>query len=165
MYKSFNENNIEITREDINRITGFNPINVSLYQGAFIHKSVLRFVDRFSYERLEFLGDSILNLIVAKFIYTKYQDKEEGFLTRIRTKLVNGKTLAYLANKIELNKFLILSKNIEHIGGSNNDRILEDVFEAFLCSMFQDLGYNYVEFFVIKSTSNLSAFSFVPGLL
>jgi ribonuclease-3 len=150
MYKSFNENNLEITREDINKITGFKPINVSLYQEAFIHKSVLRFVDHYSYERLEFLGDSVLNLIIAKFIFNKYMDKEEGFLTRIRTKLVNGKTLAFLANKIKLNKFLILSKNIEHIGGRNNDRILEDVFEAFLCSLFKDLGYDYVEFFVIN---------------
>jgi len=159
MFKSFNENNIDITREDINRITGFNPINVSFYQDAFIHKSVLRFVNNFSYERLEFLGDSVLNLIVAKFIFTKYSDKEEGFLTRIRTKLVNGKTLSYLANKLELSKFLILSKNIENIGGRNNDRILEDVFEAFLCSMFKDLGYDYVEFFVIDLINKYIDFS------
>lgn len=154
MFSSFNENNKSITREDINKITGFNPINVLYYQKAFIHKSVLRFLSdenlNSSYERYEFLGDSVLNLIVARFIFNKYPDKEEGYLTRIRTKLVNGKTLAYLAKKLNLNQFLIISKNVESINGRNNDRILEDIFEAFLCSIDTDLGYKYVETFVLK---------------
>ena len=76
MFSSFNENNKSITREDINKITGFNPINVLYYQKAFIHKSVLRFLSdenlNSSYERYEFLGDSVLNLIVARFIFNKY---------------------------------------------------------------------------------------------
>jgi ribonuclease III len=154
MFSSFNEMNKCITREDINKITGFNPINVLSYQKAFIHKSVLRFLTdenlNSSYERFEFLGDSVLNLIIAKFIFHKYPDKEEGYLTRIRTKLVNGKTLAYLAKKINLNQFLIISKNVESINGRNNDRILEDIFEAFLCSIHTDLGYKYAENFVLR---------------
>ena len=154
MFKSFNENNVAIQREDINKITNFNPINVLLYQKAFIHKSVLRFLinsendlDK-SYERFEFLGDSVLNIIIADYIFKKYPDKEEGFLTRIRTKLVNGKTLASFAKKLEMNKFLIISKNVESIGGRSNDRILEDVFESFLCSIYLDLGYKYVHYFI-----------------
>ena len=143
-----------IKREDINTITGFNPINVLSYQKAFIHKSVLRFISdenlNSSYERYEFLGDSVLNLIIAEFIFSKYPDKEEGYLTRIRTKLVNGKTLAFLAKKINLNQFLIISKNVESINGRNNDRILEDIFEAFLCSINMDLGYKYAENFVLR---------------
>ena len=154
MFSEFNPANKCITREDINKITGFNPINVLCYQKAFIHKSVLRFISgenlNSSYERYEFLGDSILNLIIAKFIFSKYPDKEEGYLTRIRTKLVNGKTLAFLAKKINLNQFLIISKNVESINGRNNDRILEDIFEAFLCSINTDLGYKYAENFVLR---------------
>jgi len=154
MFSTFNEMNKCITREDINRITGFNPINVLYYQRAFIHKSVLRFLNdknlNSSYERYEFLGDSVLNLVIAKFIFNKYPDKEEGYLTRIRTKLVNGKTLAFLAKKINLNEFLIISKNVESINGRNNDRILEDIFEAFLCSIHMDLGYKYTENFVLR---------------
>ena len=154
MFSTFNEVNKYITREDINKITGFNPINVLYYQKAFIHKSVLRFLTdenlNSSYERYEFLGDSVLNLIIANFIFLKYPDKEEGYLTRIRTKLVNGKTLAYLAKQINLNQFLIISKNVENINGRNNDRILEDVFEAFLCSINTDLGYKYAENFVLR---------------
>tara|TARA_B100000035_G_scaffold310609_1_gene318705 strand:- start:682 stop:1395 length:714 start_codon:yes stop_codon:yes gene_type:complete len=154
MFSSFNEINKNITREDITLITGFNPINILTYQKAFIHKSVLRFLlnesINSSYERYEFLGDSVLNLIVAKFIFDRYPDKEEGYLTRIRTKLVNGKTLSFLAKKINLNKFLIISKNVESINGRNNDRILEDVFEAFLCSVHMDLGYKYAENFLLR---------------
>lgn len=154
MFSAFNEMNKRITREDINRITGFNPINVLYYQKAFIHKSVLRFLKdenlNSSYERYEFLGDSVLNLIIAEFIFNKYPDKEEGYLTRIRTKLVNGKTLAFFAKKINLNEFLIISKNVESINGRNNDRILEDIFEAFLCSINMDLGYKYTENFVLR---------------
>tara|TARA_B100001758_G_scaffold53652_1_gene44031 strand:- start:8078 stop:8791 length:714 start_codon:yes stop_codon:yes gene_type:complete len=154
MLSDFNPVNKCITREDINKITGFNPINVLYYQKAFIHKSVLRFITAenlsSSYERYEFLGDSILNLIIANFIFSKYPDKEEGYLTRIRTKLVNGKTLAFLAKKINLNQFLIISKNVESINGRNNDRILEDIFEAFLCSINMDLGYKYAENFVLR---------------
>ena len=165
MLSSFNEMNKCITREDINKITGFNPINVLSYQKAFIHKSVLRFLTdenlNSSYERFEFLGDSVLNLIIAKFIFHKYPDKEEGYLTRIRTKLVNGKTLAYLAKKINLNQFLIISKNVESINGRNNDRILEDIFEAFLCSIHTDLGYKYAENFVLRLINEHIDFNFL----
>jgi len=125
MFSDFNPANKALTRTDITRITG-------------------------SYERYEFLGDSVLNLIIAKFIFEKYPDKEEGYLTRIRTKLVNGKTLAYLAKCLNLNEFLIISKNVESINGRNNDRILEDIFEAFLCSIHTDLGFKYVENFVLR---------------
>lgn len=157
MFKFFNENNLEIKACDIYSITNVTPINVLFYQKAFIHKSVLRFLSkqeeslRVSYERYEFLGDSVLNLVVANFVFHKYPDKDEGFLTRIRTKLVNGKTLAYLAKKINLNKFLIISKNVENIGGRDNDRFLEDIFEAFICSINLDLGFKYAERFILDT--------------
>lgn len=163
MFSSFNENNKSIRREDINTITGFNCINVLYYQQAFVHKSVLRFLGdseiKDSYERYEFLGDSVLSLVIAKFIINKYPDKEEGFLTRIRTKLVNGKTLAYLAKKINLQDFLIISQNVETIGGRKNDRILEDVFEAFICSIHNDLGFRYAEYFILNMIHKYMDFS------
>ena len=87
-FNSFNEKNKYITREDITRITGYNPIDVLTYQKAFIHKSVLRFLCntelKNSYERYEFLGDSVLNLIIADFIFREYPDEEEGFMTRLK---------------------------------------------------------------------------------
>jgi len=153
MFKNFNEVNRCITRKDVFNLTGFNPINLEYYQKAFIHKSVLRFLSNQnlnnSYERFEFLGDSVLNLIIANFIFNKYKNEEEGHLTRIRTKLVNGKTLSFLAKKIKLNDFIIISKNVEIIGGRNNDRIIEDIFEAFICAIYLDLGFKYAEVFII----------------
>lgn len=153
-FNSFNDQNKAITREDITRITGYNPINVLTYQKAFIHKSVLRFLNdtelKNSYERFEFLGDSVLNLIIADFLFRKYPNEEEGFLTKIKTKLVNGKTLASFTKKLNLDQFLVISQNVEKINGRKNDRILEDIFEAFLCSIHLDLGYNYVEHFVLN---------------
>ena len=154
MFKAFNEFNKCITREDVFNLTGFNPINLEYYQKAFVHKSVLRFLStqnlNKSYERFEFLGDSVLNLIIANFIFNKYKNEEEGHLTRIRTKLVNGKTLSYLAKKLKLNDFLIISKNVESIGGRTNDRIIEDIFEAFICAIYLDLGFKYAEAFIIR---------------
>tara|TARA_B100000787_G_scaffold11469_1_gene8528 strand:- start:3642 stop:4376 length:735 start_codon:yes stop_codon:yes gene_type:complete len=157
MFKHFNDANIEISREDILNIIGVSPVNIKCYQKAFIHKSVLRFLAnqeeeslKTSYERYEFLGDSVLNLVIATFVFHKYPDKDEGFLTRIRTKLVNGKTLAYLSKMINLNKFLIISKNVEAIGGRNNDRFLEDIFEALICAINLDLGFKYAEQFILN---------------
>mgnify|MGYP006133655291 FL=1 len=154
-FNSFNEENKAITREDINRITGYNPINVLTYQKAFIHKSVLRFLSdtelKNSYERYEFLGDSVLNLIIADFIFREYPNEEEGFLTKIKTKLVNGKTLAFFTKQLKLDEFLVISQNVEKINGRKNDRILEDIFEAFLCSIHLDLGYKYVENFILNT--------------
>jgi len=165
MFKNFNECNRCITREDVLNITGFNPINLEYYQKAFIHKSVLRFLSsqnlNNSYERFEFLGDSILNLVIANFIFNKYKNEEEGHLTRIRTKLVNGKTLSYLAKKIKINEFIIISKNVEIIGGRNNDRIIEDVFEAFICAIYLDLGFKYAEVFIITTMNKYLDFSII----
>ena len=73
---------------------------------ALIHRSYSSGTNN---ERLEFLGDSVLNLVVANYLFTKYPDEAEGFLTRMRTKLVNGKTLAKFAVSLKLNKFISLT--------------------------------------------------------
>jgi len=165
MFKTFNEINKCITSKDVFNITGFNPINLEYYQKAFIHKSVLRFLSsqnlNNSYERFEFLGDSILNHVIANFIFNRYKNEEEGHLTRIRSKLVNGKTLSYLAKKIKLNEFIIISKNVETIGGRDNDRIIEDVFEAFICAIFLDLGLKYAEIFIITTMNKYLNFDII----
>ena len=103
-----------------------------------------------SYERYEYLGDSVLSLIIADYLFKKYSDKTEGFLTRIRTKLVNGKTLARFARHLDLGKHILMSSNVEKIDGRNNDRILEDVFEALICAIYLDLGFEKANRFVIR---------------
>ena len=149
----------ELNRTDIEKIIGMKPIDITKYRKAFVHKSVVKNAKesnslpefmKESYVRFEFLGDSVLNLVVAKYLFQKYPNSQEGNLTKIRTKLVNGKTLSMFANKLELSKFLILNYKVENINGRNNNRILEDIFESLICSIYLDLGFNYAEKFILN---------------
>lgn len=91
-----------------------------------------------SYERLEFLGDSILGMVVARYLYERFPDRPEGFLSSMRTKLVNGRMLGSLAERMGFPKFAILSKQIEEAQGRSNFKIMEDVFEAFIGAIYID---------------------------
>ena len=95
-----------------------------------------------SYERLEFLGDSVIHHIYAHYLYHRYETEDEGFMTRLRTKLENGATLAQLNRIIGLNKYVIISRHIEENEGRNNNmHILEDSFEAFMAALEEDAGF------------------------
>lgn len=106
-----------------------------------------------SYERLEYLGDSIIHAILAEYLFNRYPDKDEGFLTKLRTKIENGQTLAQLAKKLGLHEYVLIARNIEQIGGrEKNTHIFEDTFEAFLGALYIDSGsdYNLCKKFVVK---------------
>lgn len=92
------------------------------------------------YERLEFLGDSIIRLIVAEYLYTRYPDQDEGFLTKLKTKIENGESLSNFSKIIGLDKYMIISKHIELNGARNESEIgiLGDVFEAFIGALYLD---------------------------
>jgi ribonuclease-3 len=96
-----------------------------------------------SYERLEFLGDSLIGMIVANYLYNRFPDQNEGFLSKIRTKIVNGRMLGYLSDKIGFPKFAIISKQVEETGGRDNFKIMEDIFEAFIGALFLDFQTEY----------------------
>ncbi len=93
-----------------------------------------------SSERLEFLGDAVLNLVVAEYLFRRYPDEHEGFLTRMRSKLVNGEMLRDLCLIAGLDAHVIISKQIEESGGRRVKNVLEDCFEAFIGAMFVDAG-------------------------
>ena len=134
--------------------------NINLFRTAFVHQSYCTMknldfknsnskcpddclpLQDMSYERLEFLGDSILEMIVSSYLFERYPDQNEGFLSKLRTKIVNGKMLD-LANKLELNKYAIISKQVEESNGRNNYKIMEDIFEALLGALFIDNDNNY----------------------
>lgn len=126
------------SREDIERVLGFKVDNVDIYRQAFTHKSVA--VDQASYERSEFMGDAVINFIVTKFLYDKYKDKDEGFLTKIRTKIVSGKCLSQLAWKLGLHELIQMNEKAMTNGWNKNDRILEDVFESLVGCIYLDIG-------------------------
>ena len=141
---------------DSNGLNGLKYKNINLYRVAFVHKSycTMKNIDfnksnincpsdclplqDVSYERLEFLGDSLLGMIVANYLYSRFPDQNEGFLSKIRTKLVNGKMLGYLSDKIGFPKFAIISKQVEDSNGRNNYKIMEDIFEAFIGALYLD---------------------------
>lgn len=158
----FNPLNIILQEQDLRNFFKNNGLeniqfnNLNLYRNAFIHKSYCSMknsdfvssnskcppncipLQDVSYERLEFLGDAILNLIVANYLYMRFPEQNEGFLSKIRTRIVNGKMLGSLAEKIGFNKFAIISKQVEEANGRNNYKIMEDIFEAFIGAIFID---------------------------
>ena len=149
-----------VSREEIQTIISMRVKNVTHYQRALVHKSIYKAVKRYQgeniqeyllqhNERLEFLGDSVLSLIVANFLYHKYPDRDEGFLTRIKTKLVNGTQLAKLAKSINLGNYILMSNHVQNIKGRDSQKILEDTFEALLAAIFNDLGFDAVNSFVL----------------
>ena len=153
--------------------------NINLFRTAFVHQSYCTMknldfknsnskcpddclpLQDMSYERLEFLGDSILEMIVSSYLFERYPDQNEGFLSKLRTKIVNGKMLGFLANKLGLNKYAIISKQVEESNGRNNYKIMEDIFEALLGALFIDNDNNYdiVYNFVIYILENYLDFS------
>lgn len=133
--------------------------NIELFQAAFTHKSYLNrncwsqkqleekkkeigeFVHELRdkcYEDLEFLGDSLLDFIVVIYIMKRYPDETEGFYTKLKSKLVSGVSLSKIAKKLNFHKYLIISKSIEDKNGRYSEKILEDVFEAFLGALYKD---------------------------
>ena len=92
-------------------------------------------------EQIEFVGDSLLGCIIALYLHERYPDQDEGFLTRLRTRLVNNKQLGDLALKIGFNQFIVLSKHVEETcGGRNNLRILGSMLEAWIGAMYLDIS-------------------------
>lgn len=92
-------------------------------------------------ERLEFLGDTVLNLVVSQYLYNKYSNYPEGELTKIRAKVVCEYSLAYAAKKINLGSYLLLGKGEEATGGRNRDSILADAVEAIVGAIYMDSSF------------------------
>lgn len=104
--------------------------------------------DRGSNERLEFLGDAILEFIVSKHLYQRFPKEEEGYLTALRANLVNTQNLATLAKSLDVGSHLFLSKGEEEGGGRENPSLLADTVEAIIGALFIDSGIHASEKFV-----------------
>lgn len=115
-----------------------------LIQNAFVHRSYLNESHEFTYsnERLEYLGDAVLELATSSFLYTTYPDFQEGMLTNMRAALVRTESLGETANDLGFSKLLLMSKGEESTGGRSNRSILADTFEAFLGAVYLDQGFN-----------------------
>ncbi len=134
----------------------------NLFEMALTHRSwVNEHKDiRRSNERLEFLGDAILEFVVSEIIYNNYKNKEEGYLTALRAKIVNTVSLSEAANKLELGKYLFLSKGEEDTGGRSNQSLLADTLEAIIGAIFLDRGISecrkFIEEYILNNLDEIS---------
>ena len=171
----FNQRNQLIDEKKVlDFLTIFDKIgNVNIYRRAFVHKSYCtRKNENFeegnsncptgclplqeeNNERLEFLGDAVLHLVIAHYLFERYPNMNEGFLTTTRTKLVNGEMLAWLSKRLGFETYILLSNQIEANNGRGNKNILEDTFEAFIGAIFLDFqestgdGFKYANDWII----------------
>lgn len=124
--------------------------NIALYQQAFSHSS---FINDFNMnrlehnERLEFLGDAVLELTVSRYLFDKYPDLPEGNLTKMRATIVCEPSLVIFANKINLNELILLGKGEEKTGGRTRPSLVSDAFEAFVGALYLDQGLTVVNQF------------------
>ena len=142
-----------VARATIEAVVGMPVGDLELYDHALRHRSIFRGLvtdGTESNERLEFLGDAVLGAIVAEQLYTRFPERDEGFLTRTRANLVNGKTLAGFAEQIGVDAIVRISDNMEASDGRRNATILADAFEAIIGALYLDLGHAAAERFVCR---------------
>ncbi len=166
----YNLNNVLVKEDDIIQILNnfgvkIDKINhIHFFQEAFTHKSyckkdifpddileaskiemgnpkeLLELRDK-SYERLEYFGDRVIKLIVSMYLFYRFPNQDEGFMTRLQTKIEDKTNLAIMSKDIGLEKFFIISKQIELMNGRNLDKIHEDCMEAFMGALFLSNGF------------------------
>ncbi len=133
----------------IKNIFGFYPRNIYLYKLAFLHKSAgeatLHGI-RINNERLEFLGDAILDAIIADYLFKTFPTKDEGFLTEMRSKIVSRVQLNKLSQKLGLEKLIQLDSNSSNIYRSSQG----DAFEALVGAMYLDRGYKFTRYILLE---------------
>jgi ribonuclease-3 len=132
------------------QLTGYTIKNQDIFVLALLHRSFLQRPGQpdHSNERLEFLGDSVLNLVVAEYLYTNFPLAEEGELTKIRSRLVNRKALAAYAKEIHLMDFIFMSVSAAQSIGKGYDTIIADTYEAVIAAIYIDGGYTEAKRFV-----------------
>ena len=159
----YNERNKLIKKSDIQKILKKYDVDIeirdiNIFYEAFTHKTYIikdlnceimkkarqqysnNIVElqKNSYERLEFLGDTVLKMIISMYLFERYPNRDEGFMTRLKTKIENRQKLSYLSKEVGLDEYIIISKQIETMTGRTSDKILEDIFEAFIGALCID---------------------------
>ncbi len=127
----------ERAAEWVRRQLQYEPADVTLFEQALTHRSAARANN----ERLEFLGDAVLNLIVAQYLYAHYPEADEGALSRLRAVVVSGDSLARLAGPLELGPALALGAGELKTGGERRESILADALEAVCGALYLEAGF------------------------
>jgi len=135
----------------LKNLLGFVPGNLSLYRLAFRHKSVAQAIKKGvknSNERLEFLGDAVLGSVVAEVLFKMYPYEDEGFLTELRSKMVNRNNLNQLGRKLGLDGLIQYDNRM--VNSTRQGSLLGDAFEALIGAVYLDKGYDFTKGFLIN---------------
>lgn len=137
-------------RSELKKLLNFSPRNINKYKKAFTHRSV-QMLDKkgnpINYERLEFLGDSILGSVIAAYLYKKVPEGSEGYLTQMRSKIVSREHLNELGKDLNLIKFVKSNIDQTNVG----DNIHGNIFEALIGAIYLDKGYNFCQKFIYQN--------------
>jgi len=138
-------------------IIGYAFKDIKLLNNALTHSSYIASKNEHLQhnERLEFIGDSILNMIISLYLYKKCKHSPEGHLTRFRASIVCEQSLYNASNKLNLGRFLLLSKGEENTGGRERVSILADAFEALIAAIYLDGGINKAKAFVLANLKDI----------
>jgi ribonuclease-3 len=134
---------------EIEKILGFKPKNINSYEKAFTHRSSNKLDlkgNPISYERLEFLGDAMLSAVIAAHLFNKVPSGDEGYLTKMRSKIVSREHLNELGRDLNLIRFVESKVAPQHFG----ENIHGNIFEALVGAIYLDLGYTFCEKFIQK---------------
>ncbi|WP_083750116.1 ribonuclease III [Rhodohalobacter halophilus] len=133
----------------------------SVFLQALRHRSIVdneQFESHETYERLEFLGDAVLDLIVTEILFEKYPTKNEGFLTKLRSKIVKGETLAIIANNLRLYDALEVGERSSGQGIEFSKSIMADVYESVIAAIYISKGYAFTYNFVLSNVNSFLDF-------
>jgi len=136
----------------LERLIGFRINNEEFFLQALLHRSFLEQNSEFevSNERLEFLGDAVLSVTVAEYLFKKFPDEDEGFLTKVRAKFVNKIALSDVAQEVNLSELLLVGKNLLPGFSINSKTILADAFEALIGAIYLENGLKAAQTFISR---------------
>jgi ribonuclease-3 len=136
--KSVKKSPLDVLQKKI----GYRFKRKDLLESALTHRSLQQRGEKKDYERLEYLGDAVLDLAIAHLLLDEYPEHKEGDLSKMRAALVNTQNLASIAHSLELSAFVRVSKSEESTGGKERPSLLADVVEALFGAIYRDGGYN-----------------------
>ncbi|HVI39057.1 MAG TPA: ribonuclease III [Anaerovoracaceae bacterium] len=143
---------------DFQKVIQYDFQNVNLLKNALTHSSYInegKSVQTGNNERLEFLGDAILDTVISDYLYSRLDHVEEGELTKLRAVIVCERSLAVCGTKVSIGDYLWLGKGEENSGGRKRSSIIADAMEAVIGAIYLDSGWNTVHDFVIRAFSEL----------
>ena len=137
--------------KDLEKSINYKFKDIDLLKLALTHKS---FDNKYNNERLEYLGDSILNSSISKYLYLKFPNQREGLLTRMRSFIVKGETLTKKANELKLNQYIEISKGTANLSDHRKFSILEGSIESIIGAVFLDSDWDNVDNFILELFDN-----------